>query len=173
MSQHIKFSEIEIIDLLKAWAAITLAFGILMGGFSLSKLFIAMPIAGLTVGIGFLLHELAHKVVAQRYGLWAEFRSDDHMLIFAIIFSFFGFVFAAPGAVLIHGYHITKKQNGLISLAGPLTNLVLAVCFFILAHSSPVEIVQTIGMYGALINAWLGLFNMIPIWTDASRCCCF
>ena len=37
--------------------------------------------AGVTVGSGFLIHELCHKVVAQRYRCWAEFRSDDKMLL--------------------------------------------------------------------------------------------
>ncbi len=38
-----------------------------------------------TVGVAFLLHELAHKVVAIEYGQLAEFRADYQMLFLAIM----------------------------------------------------------------------------------------
>ena len=90
------FSEKEMHDLLKAWIAISVAFGIVLnGGFSISsKFFYTFLISALTVGIGFLLHEMGHRTVARHYGCFAEFRSFDSMLILAIIMSFFGFVFA-------------------------------------------------------------------------------
>jgi len=44
---------------------------------------IALFISLFTLGIGFLLHELAHKFVAQRYGCFAEFRSFDGVEITA------------------------------------------------------------------------------------------
>lgn len=151
-----KFSQKEVKDLVKAWAAITIAFAILLRG-SIG-LIEAVLISGLTVGIGFLLHELAHKFVAQRYRCWAEFHADDKMLIFAIISAFLGFIFAAPGAVYIRG-HVNLRQNGIIAAAGPITNLLLVVVFFFLIPFN-----AAIGGYGALINSWLALFNMIPIW---------
>ena len=72
-----------------------------------------------------LLHEMAHKFLARYYGCWAEFRADPSglktgILIAAII----GFVFMAPGAVMVAG-NITREQNGKIALAGPISNLVL------------------------------------------------
>ena len=42
------------------------------------------------VSTGFLMHELMHKFVAQRYGAWAEFRVFPLGLMMAILFSFFG-----------------------------------------------------------------------------------
>ena len=78
----IKTSKLEIVDLLKAWIAISLAFGIILRhslGFST-----AILVAAFSVGIGFLLHEMAHKFVAQHYNCFAEFRSFDQMLILAI-----------------------------------------------------------------------------------------
>ena len=98
----INTSEKEIRDLIKAWVAISLAFAIVLRnaiGLSFYQVFIVSAIA---VGAGFLLHELGHKIVAQRYGCFAEFRSFDQMLILAVIMSFFGFVFAAPGSVMIN-----------------------------------------------------------------------
>ena len=60
-------------------------------------------IALLTVGIGFILHEMAHKFTAIRYGYWAEFRKDNSMLLVAVaLASLVGFVFAAPGATVIY-----------------------------------------------------------------------
>src|SRR3989344_3697160 len=127
-----RFSDIEIRDIVKAWLAISIAFAIILNRniFSLSFLY-SLFISSLTVGLGFLLHELAHKLIAQRYHCFAEFRSFDFMLILALIMSFFGFVFAAPGAVMINGY-VTKERNGKISVAGPITNLILALLFLIL-----------------------------------------
>ena len=66
-----KTSDIELQDLFKAWLAISVAFGIVLGGVDnlFSFAFINdFLIAALTVGVGFIFHELGHKVVAQRYG---------------------------------------------------------------------------------------------------------
>src|SRR3989344_2021750 len=115
-----KFSHIEKRDLFFAGVIISLAFAILFaGGYNaflrpkveLVYLFI---IAFLTAGIGFLLHELMHKYVAQSYGFQAEFRAFYPMLWLALLFSLFGFILAAPGAVFIRGV-INKKKNGVIS----------------------------------------------------------
>ncbi len=120
-------------------------------------------IASLTVGIGFLLHEMGHKVVAQRYGCFAEFRSFDNMLLLAIAMSFFGVVFAAPGAVMISG-HVNKSRNGKISAAGPIVNLVLALVFLALFFMQPSNLYKSLAYYGFVINSWLALFNMVPFW---------
>ena len=156
-----QFSEIEITHLTKAWVAISLAFAILLsGGNMFSPQFITMlMISGVTVGSGFLLHEMGHKYVAQRYNCFAEFRADNKMLLLAIGMSFFGFIFAAPGAVMIQGF-VTRERNGKISIAGPLVNIVLAIIFVFLLF---VNILPTVSGYGAIINSWIAAFNMIPI----------
>jgi Zn-dependent protease len=157
-----KFSHTEIEHLTKAWIAISLAFGIVLAGGASgifnSNMISMFIIAALTVGVGFLAHEIAHKYVAQKYRCYAEFRSFDAMLILAVFMSFFGFVFAAPGAVMIRGI-VTKERNGKISLAGPVTNIILAFVFLLLINFS---ILTTLSQYGLLINSWLALFNMIP-----------
>ena len=158
----ISTSEKELKDLLKAWIAISLAFGIAIDGFSFSsKFYLNFIIASLTVGTGFLLHELGHKIVAQKYNCFAEFRSFDNMLILAIAMSFLGFIFAAPGAVMISG-RITLKKNGIISIAGPTVNLILASGFYILLFLRPEGILGKIASFGFSVNSWLALFNMIP-----------
>ncbi len=170
MAEAIKLNGIctspkEIRDIVVAWLAITLAFAIAFHGFSLSSKFLYfLLISAFTVGIGFLLHELSHKIVAQGYGCMAEFRSFDMMLLIMLALATFGFVFAAPGAVMIVG-KVTKKENGIISVAGPMTNFVLAGIFYLLllAFGLGGEVLTTFLYTGFKINAWLGLFNLIPI----------
>ena len=82
------------------------------------------------VSVCFLLHEMGHKYAAQRYGAWAEYRMFPMGLGLCLLMSFFGFLFAAPGAVMIAGY-IDNKRNGVISMAGPIVNLVLGALFIL------------------------------------------
>ncbi len=154
-------SEREIRDLIKAWAAISIAFAIVMRGFVGLSFYQVFIVAAVTVGTGFLLHELGHKIVAQRYGCFAEFRSFDQMLFLAVAMSFFGFVFAAPGAVMISG-PVGVRRNGKISAAGPAVNLILAVIFLWFLSMTSGGILTIIAFYGFFINSWLALFNLLP-----------
>ena len=156
-------------NILIAVSALTLAFTILMslnpivGGHATSwSILYAVGVSLAAVLTGFMLHEFAHKVVAQRNGAWAEFRAYPLGLVMAILFSLMGFIFAAPGAVYIQGM-ISRKQNGLISIAGPLTNLALGLAFII-----PALLLQTGLLANALfwigwINLLLAAFNLLPI----------
>lgn len=148
----------EIKSILKAWLAVSTAFAIATAGFSsFNALVYAFLLSLFTVGIGFLFHELAHRTVARHYKCRAEFHAFNKMLILAIVFSFFGFVFAAPGAVLIAG-HVEKKQYGKIALAGPLTNIFIALIFLFLVFITK----SSVAKYGFEINSWLAFFNLLP-----------
>lgn len=165
---QIKFSRIEIRDLSRAWFFVSIAFAIVLSGgiFGIGKAHFLQSfiIAAIAVGTGFLLHEIGHKVVAQHYGCFAEFRADMTMLVFAVLISFLGFVFAAPGAVMIMG-HVSKERNGKISVAGPLVNIVLALLFLAaFVFISPLGLLGNIFSYGFIINTWLAIFNMLPFW---------
>lgn len=171
---EIHTSQKELKDLFIAWLLISIAFAIVRAQTTLNQpiisaifspnFLILILISAVTVGIGFLFHEMAHKLVAQRYKCWAEFRADITMLVIAVFMSFLGFVFIAPGAVMIFG-QINNKQNGIISMAGPLTNIIIAIILVPLLYMSNVSlIVKEIISSGFLVNAWLGLFNMIPLW---------
>ncbi len=156
-----KYSQTEIQHLIISWLAISLAFAIAQTRVSDFSLFIiAIIFSAITVGIGFIAHELAHKYFAQKYGAFAEFRADFQMLLFAVLISFTGFIFAAPGAVIIAG-HVSKNNYGKISAAGPTTNFIVALLFGILVFTSG-GILKNIAAYGFTINSWLGLFNLIP-----------
>ncbi len=153
------FSKKEIRELGKAWGVLSLAFAIAFNGLSFTySFFLAFLVSALTVGTAFIFHEMGHKIVAQKYGCFAEFRSFDNMLFLALLMSLFGLIFAAPGAVMIHG-PIGIRRNGKISLAGPGVNIILALVFlglfFVLGSN-------VIIYYGFLVNSWLALFNMIP-----------
>ena len=158
----IQTSRKELFDLAKAWIVLGVAFAIVMNGLKFNlAFFIAVFISLIVLGAGFVFHELAHKFLAQRYGCFAEFRSFDKMLILALVFSVLGFILAAPGAVMIRG-HLTRSQTGRISAAGPAMNIIISLLFLLLTFTS-IGIWQTVGHYGFIINAWLALFNMIPV----------
>jgi Zn-dependent protease len=164
------FSRIEIRDIAIAWLALGVAFTfalsrfILGGGFSVTDFGADFVLALLTVGPGFVLHELSHKFVAQRYGFWAEFRMWPMGLVLALVTSLIGFIFAAPGATYISGQNISKEENGRISIAGPLVNIVIGVLFLPLAlFASNGSFFETLGVYGSYINIFLALFNLLPI----------
>jgi Zn-dependent protease len=163
----INTSSKELKDLALAWILVSIAFAIaqIQGiGSGLIEILIMVSISAITVGTGFILHEMAHKIVAQKYHCWAEFRADKSMLIAGILMSFLGFIFIAPGAVIIFG-HVDLKQNGKISLAGPLTNIILAIILLPLLFINIKNIlISQIVSSGYIINAWLGIFNMIPLW---------
>ncbi len=115
----------------------------------------------LTVGSGFVLHELAHKFTAIHYGAHARYQAWTLGLLLAVVMAFaVGFVFAAPGAVYIYGNHITREQNGKISIAGPLTNLALGFIFLFVGFVIPAF--SSIASLGANVNFFLGAFNLLP-----------
>jgi len=156
-------SKIEIVDLIKSWIAISLAISFInfVPGMALS-FFERIIFAGITVGTAFLFHEIGHKIAAQRYGCFAEFRSSDSMLIMALIIAaLFKFVFFAPGAVVIAG-PVGRRRNGIISLAGPGVNFALAILFLMGMLYVNGAMLITLFTFGYIVNTWIGLFNMIP-----------
>jgi len=166
------FSARELRDLAVAWVALGVAFAVffagggrravdvLVGGGVLAPLLLSL----LTAGAGFLVHELAHKVVAVRFGQIAEFRADYGMLFLAVVSSLAGFIFAAPGAVYHRG-RLTRREHGLIALAGPAVNVGLAALFlpvFGVGALIGSDFLALVGSRGLMINLFLAAFNMIP-----------
>lgn len=132
--------------------------------FSFSTLLKGIVFFSITVGTGFVVHELAHKFTAQYFGAISEFRMWTFGLFLALITSLFGFVFAAPGAAYAYGKRITKRDLGIIALAGPLSNLFLVFFFAILAKVFPLYLGSIkVWEFASFINIWLGMFNLIPI----------
>ncbi len=165
----VKFTTREIRDIIISMFVISLAFAFIFSRTNLNNVIFYLPITLVVVGFGFILHELAHKFVAIKYGYWAEFRMWTQGLIFALITAYFGIVFAAPGAVYIHGYHIKTSENGIISLAGPATNIFLALIFLSIFFISQNSLLSYIAILGVTVNSFLAVFNLIPffIWDGA------
>jgi Zn-dependent protease len=168
----ISFSDRELRDLGVAWLALGVAFAVFFagGGPGLLSLLsgggfaVAVVVSLLTAGVGFLLHELAHKVVAVRFGQVAEFRADYGMLFLAVMSALAGFIFAAPGAVYHRGV-LSDREHGLIALAGPAANIALALVFLpilLVGWLLGLELVSLVGSRGLAINLFLAAFNMIP-----------
>jgi Zn-dependent protease len=169
--RSIRTSNTEIIHIIISWLAISSAFAVLLlwsrsgikptGDELINGIFNPLVISLCTVGISFIVHEMSHKIVAQRFGFWAEFRMSVPMLFVMLYLVLdFGILFAAPGAVMIYGGNVGLKENGRISLAGPLSNLLMGLAFFTLLSEQ--GILYEIGRYGVIVNITLALFNMIP-----------
>lgn len=210
MSYSGRTGKSEIIDLALSLAALTIAFSVL-GEKGIPEMEIFF-ISAVGVGTGFLLHELAHKFVAQRYGYWAEYQANYFGLVAVVAMAFMGFIFAAPGAVMIRRdptvsrpyppyqpyqsyqsyqshepqYQTTsthdsnqssaervgefeqkeRKELLWISLAGPMTNIVLTVAFFLLGIAGAVtgnELMFKAAYFAFFINLTLAAFNLIPV----------
>ncbi|MEM4359316.1 MAG: site-2 protease family protein [Candidatus Bilamarchaeaceae archaeon] len=185
---EILIEEDEIKEILISVIAISLALSIVfaggLGGISgifrhPAEFLLMVAISAITIGSGFVLHEMGHKMVAIYYGAYSKFKMWTQGLILMLIVSLFGMLFAAPGAVYIYAQRISKRENGIISLAGPIVNIALVMFFFSLAIANPIriyisfladfdfgEIVKNglinVWMFGAFINIILGLFNMLP-----------
>ncbi|HJJ78109.1 MAG TPA: peptidase M50 [Methanocorpusculum sp.] len=191
-----KLSPFEKKDLIIAWLALAVAFtlgasGILavfMEGLSIlspEKMLLTFVISLITVGLSFVLHELAHKFAAIKFGYWAEFRKSAQMLVISVAVAVItGIVFAAPGATLINtaGRQMTRCENGIISISGPLVNIILIIPFAVIMFAgvflggvdavagglffNPFTLAGFLfylGMIGCQINAMLAFFNMLPV----------
>ncbi|MDG6909431.1 MAG: metalloprotease [Nitrososphaerota archaeon] len=177
-----RFSGIELRDIVIAWGALGFAFflaidgvqNVLFGGAAglcvtsggtvtcLSEQEV-LAVALVTVGSGFVLHELSHKFVAQRYGFWAEFRMWPMGIVLALVTAVIGFIFAAPGATYIQAPSITQEENGKISLAGPLVNVAIAAAFLPVWVSAADVFTFFLGLEGVYINVFLAMFNLLPV----------
>ncbi len=149
----IKSSKTELLHLLVATLIVT-AVGLSLSGYRhISWQFLVIFISA------FLVHEFAHKFLAQYYGSWAEFRAQMYGLIITAISALpiIPFKFIAPGAVMV-GLS-DRNKFGRVALVGPLTNLVMGFSFLMSAYLYP----HYSYLYaGASFNAWIAMFNLLP-----------
>jgi Zn-dependent protease len=174
-----KITTNELRDLIIAFIFISLSFSILYSGRNVEMLKSIFPVVMIGLGLGFILHELGHKFTSMHYGYWAEFKLWPAGLIFALVSSFFGFVFAAPGAVYTYtGNYLDDKTNGIISIAGPVVNIVLALVFLLIGvaiympahHNTTMQFIFIVCCLGFSTNSYLAAFNLIPVWNlDGSK----
>ena len=164
------FSKTEIEHLTQATIAFAIALGLmfsggLMGALGDTSNFIRYSFIGLiTFTPGFLVHEIAHKVQARKYGCWAEFRaSPGGLRLGLIVAALIGVVFMAPGAVMVAG-NTSREQFGKIALAGPVSNVALwciGLAFAVTVGSTNIYFDLFI-FYWMMANGILGALNMLP-----------
>lgn len=116
----------------------------------------------------FMLHEMAHKFVSQRYGMTSEFRMTPQGYYLSAVAIIFGIPIFGTGTMMTGGVR-SMDDFAKSSLAGPLSNLIIGGSLLAIAEI----IVATGGIllgplgsvlfYGTILNALLGLFNMIPL----------
>lgn len=157
-----KFTKNEIMDILISTFVLALAFS----HFNLAVL----PIMIFIIAVAFLPHELiGHKLIAQRYGCEAEYRKWNFGLLIGLVSGMFGFVFAAPGAVYISpfaknrfAFTVNKlgiKEYGIISLGGPLVNIVIGFALVAAHYFYSLDILLS----AAQVSFFLAFFNLMPI----------
>jgi len=160
--------ENELRDLAIAW--LTIAFCYSVGYlYSVSGFLQYFLMSLVTIGSGFLLHELAHRFTARKFGLWAKFRLWWSGLIVALataVLSMGRFFFAAPGAVYIlaspsRPWGPSRRENGLISLSGAVANVAVGVGFLALTPLG--GLLAEMGRIGYQINLLLAVFNLLPV----------
>jgi len=120
---------------------------------------IALAVALFT--LGFILHELAHKFLAQSHGLWAEFRLSTIGVLITTVSVFSPIKFIAPGMVLIAGM-AGPNVIGRIALAGPLTNVVIGFFAMLASFAIPAGASHHVLALGCWVNSYMALFNLIP-----------
>lgn len=160
------FSPQEKKDLIISWLTLSLAFAVMINPvfFNITSFIISLPIALVAVGTGFVLHELAHREAAKSFGFHSEFRAWYPGLALALGIALITkgqFIFAAPGATYFMGENVSRRQNGIISVAGPITNLILGLALvFVAAFLS--GFLQTVFVYAGIINFMFAAFNLLP-----------
>ena len=117
----------------------------------------ALPISLFATATAFTAHELAHKFMAQKHGLPAEFVINPMGIVFALVTAAaIGFLMALPGAVVFSGAGADDRIVGKVGAAGPITNIVMGSIFFPLMFFIPALWLVV------FVNFFLAGFNMIP-----------
>lgn len=149
------FTRVEIRDIIIATISLTLIFSYPNFGMIL--------LVFVSVVVGFILHELAHKFAAMKFNAVAFFKLWPEGILIGLVTMFLPFRFLAPGAVVIYPYkygrwgyrekHLTTNEMGIIASVGPIVNIFFAFVF------AAIPGFQLVGQ----INSLLAVFNLIPI----------
>lgn len=174
MRADVTISE-EIKQILIADAVLTISFAFALNGGiggSYKGILMLLPISALAITLNFILHEMMHKFTAQRYGAIAHFMSSRNGLIITLVSGLFGFLIGIPGATYIYSNRFTKRENGIVSFAGPLTNMAVFCIFLALSLVTASSATYLQGAYSIVIeiSLFLAFFNMLPIYPlDGSK----
>ena len=117
--------------------------------------------AAIIFALIFLLHEIAHKLVAQHYGLWAEFRLTMFGALITLISIISPLKLISPGAVMIAGSG-DKEKIGKTAIAGPTVNIVLSIISFAFTFFLQ-DLFLLVALFSTYISAFIAVFNLIPV----------
>ncbi len=163
-THQVTFSQKEVKHILVA-AALVIGIGVSIAlyGFNWAPDVIGLFAVILTAS--FLIHEIAHKVIAQRSGLWAEFRLTTWGAVLTFVSVFLPIKMISPGAMMIGGSVPSGKDLIKISVAGVITNLAFSIATFGVAFALlnlPVSGLVLMLFFAAYINSFMAVFNLIP-----------
>ena len=165
----------------KAWFIFIIAFlpqtfiGTYNSTGSIDYSLLNMSIISFAIGFAFLFHELGHKFAAQYFKARAEFKLDARGLLITVISIAMGFYFLMPGATFWQS-NLSQYSDvrGRVSGAGPIVNRHLACLslgLFIFENGAATHgigsieyVLYTFGYISFILNVYLGLFNLIPVW---------
>lgn len=126
-----------------------------------------IPYSAVIIATAFLLHEAAHKFTARRFSMAAFYKMWPQGILIGMLFMILGIKFVAPGAIVVHPFRFARwgfrrsspgqagSEMGIISIAGPATNLLIAMISSLFSGFLFEQI--------TFINAWLALFNLLPL----------
>ncbi|HEX7612150.1 MAG TPA: hypothetical protein VF371_05190, partial [Candidatus Limnocylindrales bacterium] len=98
------------------------------------------------VAVSILIHELGHAFAVHSYGITPEIR------------------LWGMGGLTIFGFALPPRKSIVVSLAGPLVGIPVAVAVMVIRPWLPdVEPIRTIANDLIFVNLWWGLLNLLPL----------
>ena len=126
-----------------------------------------------------IAHELAHGYAALALGdptakragrlTWNPLAHVDPVgtvllpLALWLLHAPFWFAYAKPVPVNPLNFARPLRDMALVAAAGPLTNLLLALAFALLAHIAPSGWLMEAAVFGVVFNLVLGILNLVPV----------
>jgi Zn-dependent protease len=124
----------------------------------------AVSVYAVVLTLSFFAHEIAHKVTAQKHGLWAEFRLTMWGAVLTLV-SVLSPVFKiiSPGAMMV-GSSPDRTEMGKVSLAGPAVNIFLSAVLFggALFSGTLAPDIAVVLLLAAFLNGFMAVFNLVP-----------
>jgi len=164
--RHVYFSQKEVKHVAIA-AALVMGIGISIGLYnnyfsSWQWTWSMMTVFAVIMTASFLTHEIAHKIMGQKKGLWAEFRLTTWGAVLTLVSVFLPFKMISPGAMMLAG---SPNRDDIveISVAGPITNVIFSGALLASALALIPNPFASLLFFAAYINAFMAVFNLIPI----------
>ncbi len=139
---------------------------------SLSETILGITLLVILTAPLFFLHEIGHKINAQKFNLWAEFRLDPQGALITAISIILPIKFVAPGAVMIRVNDYSEvPAMGKVAGYGPAVNILLGGLYLIITGifasiltftHIDVSLLFIVFFYASGFSFFLGIFNMLP-----------